>query len=187
MIPLYKPFMPKTLLPELEEILHSNQLSYGKYGLQFESKIKEFIGNDFVLTVNSYNTAMQIVLSTLGLRFGDEVIASPVSCLASNQPFAVKGLKIVWVDVNPETGSMCPIDLEKKISKNTKAIFHNHFCGYLGEIDKVNVIGRRYGIPIVDDGIVSELVFVNVNILFTFENLSMRIYESLIDLSGLWK
>ena len=89
MIPIYKPYMPKNLIPELNEILYSGQLSFGKYGKQFESQLKEFIGCEYILTINSYNTAMQVVLSTLGLQFGDEVIASPVSCLASNQPFAV--------------------------------------------------------------------------------------------------
>lgn len=153
MIPIYKPFMPEDLLPELNEILYSGQLSFGKYGKQFEFQLKEFIGCEYILTINSYNTAMQVVLSTLGLNFGDEVIASPVSCLASNQPFATKGLKVIWADVNPKTGTMCPEDVKAKITKNTKVIFHNHFCGYLGEIDEINAIGKEFGIPVVDDGI----------------------------------
>jgi dTDP-4-amino-4,6-dideoxygalactose transaminase len=153
MIPIYKPYMPENLMPELNEILYSGQLSFGKYGKQFESQLKEFIGCEYILTINSYNTAMQVVLSTLGLQFGDEVIASPVSCLASNQPFATKGLKVIWADINPLTGTLCPIDVESKITKNTKAIFHNHFCGYVGEIDAINTLGKKYDIPIIDDGI----------------------------------
>lgn len=153
MIPIYKPFMPKNLLPELNEILYSGQLSYGKCGKLFESSLKEYIGCEYILTINSYNTAMQVVLSTLGLQFGDEIIASPVSCLASNQPFATKGLRVIWADINPDTGTLCPIDVESKITSNTKAIFHNHFCGYVGEIDAINTLGKKYGIPIIDDGI----------------------------------
>lgn len=153
MIPIYKPYMPENLMPELNEILYSGQLSFGKYGKQFESQLKEFIGCEYILTINSYNTAMQVVLSTLGLQFGDEVIASPVSCLASNQPFATKGLKVIWADINPATGTLCPKDVEAKITDNTKAIFHNHFCGYVGEIDAINALGKKYGIPIIDDGI----------------------------------
>jgi dTDP-4-amino-4,6-dideoxygalactose transaminase len=145
--------MPENLVPELNEILYSGQLSFGKYGKQFESQLKEFIGCEHLLIINSYNTAMQVVLSTLGLQFGDEVIASPVSCLASNQPFATKGLKVIWADVNPLTGTLCPIDVESKLTKNTKAIFHNHFCGYVGEIDAINLLGKKYDIPIIDDGI----------------------------------
>jgi perosamine synthetase len=153
MIPIYKPYMPDNLLPELNEILYSGQLSFGKYGRQFEFQLKEFIGCEYVLTINSYYTAIQVVLSTLGLKVGDEVIASPVSCLASNQPFATKGLKVIWADINPETGMLCPKDVEAKITDNTRAIFHNHFCGYVGEIDAINALGKKYRIPIVDDGI----------------------------------
>ncbi len=153
MIPIYRPYMPENLMPELNEILHSGQLSFGKYGKQFESQLKEFICCEYLLTINSYNTAMQVVLSTLGLQAGDEVIASPVSCLASNQPFATKGLKVIWADINPATGTLCPEDVETKITTNTKAIFHNHFCGYIGEIDAINALGKKYNIPIIDDGI----------------------------------
>ncbi len=153
MIPIYMPYMPENLLPELHEILYSGQLSYGKYGKQFELDLKGFIGCEYLLTMNSYNTAMLVLLSTLELKPEDEIIASPVSCLASNQPFAVKGIKVIWADVNPDTGTLCPVDVEAKITKNTKAIFHNHFCGYVGEIDAINDLGKKYGIAIVDDGI----------------------------------
>ncbi|WP_445720474.1 DegT/DnrJ/EryC1/StrS family aminotransferase [Flavobacterium sp.] len=153
MIPIYKPYMPDNLMSELNNILYSGQLSYGKYGKQFESSLKEYIGCEYILTISSYNIAMQVVLSTLGLQFGDEVISSPVSCLASNQPFATKGLKVIWADINPYTGTLCPNDVEAKITTNTKAIFHNHFCGYVGDIDAINAIGEKYSIPIIDDGI----------------------------------
>ncbi len=153
MIPIYKPYMPDNLLPGLNEILYSGQLSYGKYGKQFEQKLKEFIGCEYLLTINSYNTAMLVVLTALGLKEGDEIIASPVSCLASNQPFVTKGIKVIWADINPNTGTLCPTDVESKITKNTKAIFHNHFCGYVGEIEAINALGKKYDIPIIDDGI----------------------------------
>ncbi|WP_294958162.1 DegT/DnrJ/EryC1/StrS family aminotransferase [uncultured Flavobacterium sp.] len=153
MIPIYKPYMPQGIDSEIVNILYSGQLGYGKYGREFESKLQNFIECKYVLSVSSYNIAMLIVLSTLGLKKGDEIIASPVSCLASNQPFAVKDLKVVWVDINPETGGMCPEDLKSKITTKTKAIFHNHFCGYLGNIEEINTIGNSFGIPVIDDGI----------------------------------
>jgi perosamine synthetase len=153
MIPIYKPYMPDNIITEINEILYSGQLGYGKYGKIFENKLQNFIGCDYILSVSSYNTAMLIILSALGLKENDEIIASPVSCLASNQPFAIKGLNVIWADVNPRTGSLCPDDVRSKITKKTKAVFHNHFCGYLGEIDLINSIGKEFGIPVIDDGI----------------------------------
>jgi dTDP-4-amino-4,6-dideoxygalactose transaminase len=152
MIPLYKPYMPENL-PELNEILHSGALSYGKWGKAFENKLQEFIGTSNIAIVNSYNSAMLVTLTTLGVKCGDEVIASPMSCLASNQPFATMGITVVWADIDPETGTLSPEDVQKKITKKTKAIFHNHFCGYLGYIDEINEIGKKHGLFVVDDAI----------------------------------
>ena len=153
MIPIYKPYMPENLIEGVNEILYSGQLGFGKYGVQFQDQLKSYIGCENLLTVNSYNTAFQTLLSALDLVPGDEIIASPVSCLASNQPFAVKGLKIIWADINPNSGTLCPISVKSKITEKTKAIFHNHFCGYIGQIDEINAIGAQYGIPVIDDGI----------------------------------
>lgn len=153
MIPIYKPYMPEGLQPELEQILYSGSLAFGKYGKLFEDSLKRFLNNEYLLCTSSYNTAMLIVLSVLGLQAGDEVLASPVSCLASNQPFATKGIKVVWLDVDPATGTMDVADLRKKITAKTKAIFHNHFCGYVGDTRAVNALGKEFGIPVVDDAI----------------------------------
>lgn len=152
MIPLFKPFMP-TELPELEGILHSGLLAYGKWGRLFESKLAEYLGESKILTVNSFNSAMLVVLAIIGLQPGDEIIASPMSCLASNQPFATQGLKVIWADIDPKTGTLDPANVRSKISPLTKAIFHNHYCGYPGYIDEINAIGKENNILIIDDAI----------------------------------
>ena len=143
--------MPQNIISGIEEILYSGKLSFGEKGKEFERKLGFYIGNEKVLTINSYNQALLVVLSTLGLKAGDEIIASPVSCLASNQPFLVKGLKIVWADIEPLSGTLSVDDVRAKITSKTKAIFHNHYCGYLGNVEAMNALGREFGIPVVDD------------------------------------
>ncbi|MCT4174026.1 DegT/DnrJ/EryC1/StrS family aminotransferase [Elizabethkingia anophelis] len=151
MIPIYKPYVPNNLDAGISNILYSGQLAFGKYGLEYEQSLCNYIGNDKILTTVTYNHALLIALSVLNLKAGDEIIASPVSCLASNQPFAVKGLKIKWVDIDPATSSIDISKLKKLISNKTKAIFNNLFCGYAGELDEIYKIGAEYGIPIIDD------------------------------------
>lgn len=151
MIPIFKPYMPNHVMPEIEKILYSGNLTFGNYGKQFEEKLKLFIGNPRIITVSSYNQAMLIAISTLGLQPDDEVIASPVSCLASNQPFAIKNVKVVWADVNPKTGSLDPEDVKQRITSKTKAIFHNHFCGFLGQIDEIHAIAKANNLFVVED------------------------------------
>lgn len=152
MIPLYKPHMPE--LPELDNILHSGSLAYGEYSKAFEDRLSMFLGGkESVLVTNSFNMAIAVVTSLLSIKAGDEVIASPMACLASTQPFAAHEIYVKWADVDPKTGTLSPESVRKKISKNTRAIIHNHFCGYPGYIDEINEIGHEYGIPVIDDGI----------------------------------
>lgn len=151
MVSIYKPFMPEHITEGINEILYSGQLAYGKYGREFEKTLSQFIGNPDILTTATYNQALLMVLSILDLKPGDEIIASPVSCLASNQPFAVKNLTIKWIDVDPETSVMDVSQLNSLITKDTKAIFNNLFCGYAGELDEVYNIAKEFGIPVIDD------------------------------------
>lgn len=151
MISIYKPFMPEGIDNEISKILFSGQLAYGKNGKEFEVKLSNYIENPYVLTTATYNQALMMVLSILDLKPGDEIITSPVSCLASNQPFAVKGLKIVWADINPKSGMIDVESIKNQISVKTKAIFNNLFCGYGGELDEIYKIGKEYGIPVIDD------------------------------------
>lgn len=149
MIPLFKPHMPK--LPELISILNSGSLAYGKYGRDFERQLSEYMGTENLIVTNSYNMAILVALATLDIGIGDEVLLSPMACLASTQPLITSGIKVKWADVDPATGTLSPDNVRKKITKNTKAIIHNHYCGYIGYIDEINQIGREYGIPVIDD------------------------------------
>jgi len=150
--PLFKPFIPREL-PELDAILHSGALAYGSYGKQFEERLRIYLGIENVTLVSSFNSAVLVALITLGIKSGDEVISSPMACLASNQPLTTIGSRVVWADVDPLTGTLDPDSVKKCITKKTKVIFHNHFCGYPGHIDEINSLGKEYGIPVIDDAI----------------------------------
>lgn len=151
MINLYKPYMPANL-PELNDILYSGALAYGKWGKLFEASLQDFLKSENrPLTVSSFTAAIQVVLSTLGLLPGDEVIASPQCCLASTMPMVSYGIKVIWADIDPSRGTLCPESVKLKISIKTKAIFHNHHCGYPGYIDEIKNIAYEKGLYYIDD------------------------------------
>lgn len=151
MIPLLKPYMP--FVGEIDKVLHSDHLVYGKYTSDFEEKLKDYFNTPFLLTTNSFNTAISVAVTTLGLKQDDCIISSPMACLASTQPYLSRGLKVRWADVDPDTGTLSPDSVKSRITSKVKAIVHNHFCGYPGYIDEINHLGRTYGIPVIDDGI----------------------------------
>lgn len=140
-------------LPELDSIIHSGALAYGKYTQEFENRLKEYFNTPYLLVTVSFHLAISVVLTALDIKYGDSVIASPMACLASTQPYYTYGAKIRWADIDPSTGTLDPSSVKKRITSETKAIIHNHFCGIPGYIDEINAIGAEYGIPIIDDGI----------------------------------
>lgn len=150
MIPLFRPYMPQKLT-QLAEILHSGNLAYGHYARKFEQELSQYIGIDRVLATNSFNAAYLVAIHSLGLKPGDEVIASPMCCLASTQPLAASYLKVKWADIDPFTGTLDPVSIEKAITSATKAVFHNHFGGYVGYIDEISTIARENGLLLIDD------------------------------------
>lgn len=103
MIPLFKPYMPT--LPEIDNILHSNALAYGDFTRQFEEKPKNYFNTSYIVVTNSFSSAISVALTTLDIGFGDEVISSPMACLASTQPYLSSGAKVCWADVDPLTGT----------------------------------------------------------------------------------
>lgn len=149
MIPLYKPYMPA--LPELDVILHSGALAYGNWSREFEKRLADYLGVKQVLCTNTFAMAWQVLFRTLGLQAGDEVIATPMSCLQSTMPFAAAGLKVVWADIDPRYGCLDPESVKSKITPRTKLISNYHFCGYPGYIDEINDIALDKGIMVVDD------------------------------------
>ncbi|MCX8523528.1 DegT/DnrJ/EryC1/StrS family aminotransferase [Chryseobacterium formosus] len=151
MIPLYKPFMPET--PQINEILKSGQLAYGKYGRAFEEQLSHYFETSNVLVTNTFNMAILVALTTLDVKAGDTVIVSPMACLASTQPLLSIGVIVQWADVDPMTGTLSPESVRSLMNIKPKAIIHNHYCGYPGHIDEINAIGNEFGIPVIDDGI----------------------------------
>lgn len=151
MIPLFQPYMPDVSM--VNEILHSGDLAYGAYTKEFENKLKDYFNTPYLLVTNSFQNAVSVVMTTLDIEREGNVIASPMACLASTQPYLSYGLKIRWADIEPDSGTLSPDSVRNQITAGTKVIVHNHFCGYPGYIDEINAIGAEFGIPVIDDGI----------------------------------
>jgi len=149
MVPLYKVFMPDNISEGVNEVLNSGQLAYGVHTRQFEEKLRTFVGNPNVLSISG--NSVFFALKLIGIKEGDEVIASPMACLATNQPVAYAGAKIIWADIDPLTASLDPEDVKRKITSKTKAIIHYHWSGYPGYIGEINAIAKEKGIFVIED------------------------------------
>jgi len=74
-----------------------------------------------------------------------------MTCTASNMPALERGASLVWADIDPWTGNIDPMDVQRKITSKTKAILAIHWGGYPCEIDELKAIAKKYGLPLVED------------------------------------
>jgi dTDP-4-amino-4,6-dideoxygalactose transaminase len=150
-IPLFKVHMPDSVLPSLDRTLFSGYIGQGPRVEEFERALAIWFGNQNVLTVNSGTSALQLALRLADVGFGDEVISTPMTCTATNVPIMAAGAKIVWADIDPMTGNIDPLDVERKITKKTKAIIAVHWGGYPADIVELNRIGNQYNVKVIED------------------------------------
>jgi perosamine synthetase len=153
MIPIIKPFLPpkNVLIPRLEEILYSGYIAEGDVVLDFEKHLGDLIGNPFCLSLNSGTAALHIALNLIGVTKGDEVISTALTAEPTNTTIALTGAKVVFADVEPNTGLISPTSIETHINKNTKAIMVVHYAGMVCDMDSINEISQKYNIPVIED------------------------------------
>lgn len=155
-IPLFKVYMSQESIDRTVDVLNSGFIGQGSVVDEFESMLKEKFSWDYILTVNSATSAEHLALHMLkeegktvlnsnwpGMEPGDEVLATPLTCTASNWPILANGFNIKWVDIDPTTMNMDLDDLARKIGPKTKAIMIVHWGGYPNNLDKLKQIQER--------------------------------------------
>ncbi len=153
MIPLIKPFMPakEVLMPRLENILYSGYIAEGDAVCEFENKLSSLLGNPYCLTVNSGTAALHISLKLIGVTQGDEVISTALTAEPTNTTIVLTGAKVVFADVDLNSGLIDSESIESLITTKTKAIIVVHYAGMVCDMHKINAISAKYNIPIVED------------------------------------
>lgn len=149
-VPLFLPFMSKEAIKNATAVLGTAWIGEGPKSKEFEKALIPWLGTKNILTVNNATSALHIALRLANVR-GGEVISTPMTCTATNEPIVNEGADIVWADIDPTNGSIDPDDIEKKITKKTKAIMVVHWGGNPCDLDRINKIGRKYKIKIIED------------------------------------
>lgn len=151
MIPLFKVNIPPDISKKITKVLQSGYVADGSNVREFEEALGVFIGNKKVTAVHSESNGILLALFMSGARPGDEVIASPVGCVASTMPIHNLFAKVKWCDVKPKTGMMDPSKIQPLITGKTKAILFTHWGGEVGDIVLVKEIAHKYGLKVVED------------------------------------
>ncbi|MBI2049655.1 DegT/DnrJ/EryC1/StrS family aminotransferase [Candidatus Roizmanbacteria bacterium] len=150
-IPNFKPFVPQESIDNVIKTLKTDWIGGdGPQVKQFEQKIAKIIKNENVLALNSGTSALQLALRLAGVR-GGEVVTTPMTCFATNAAIVNEGAIPIWADIDPETGNIDPSDIDKKITKKTKAIMVVHWGGAPCEVDLINKIALSHNLIVIED------------------------------------
>lgn len=153
MIPIVKPFIAPRgeMMPEIEKTLYSGYIAEGEKVYEFEERFQKWIGNPHCLSLNSGTAALHIALHLANVGIGDEVISTPLTAEPTNVAIKLVGGKVVWADVDVNTGLLCPESVRSLITPKTKAIMLVHYAGMVCDMDKFYAISREFNIPIIED------------------------------------
>jgi len=151
MISLFKPFMSDNCVSDLNDIFSQGCLTEGEYSDRFEKAFSDYIGNNNVSLTNSGTSALHLAGILSGIEFGDEVITTAMTCMATNEPFFNMGAKLVFADIDITTGNICPDSVKSKITNKTKAIVVVHWAGQPVDLDKIHLIAKEHNLKVIED------------------------------------
>ena len=95
--------------------------------------------------------ALEMAALLAGIGEGDEVIMPSYTFSSTANAFALRGARIVFMDVRPDTMNMDENLLEEAITEKTKALVPVHYAGVACEMDRVLALAERYGLTVIED------------------------------------
>jgi len=143
-IPISQPSITQKEIEYVTDAVKSGWVSsLGKYIDKFEEEFAKYCGAKYALTTSNGTTALHLVLVSLGIQEGDEVIIPDLTFIATANAVKYTGARVVTVDVDENTLCINPKDIENAITKKTKAIIPVHLYGHPANMHEINKIGRK--------------------------------------------
>jgi dTDP-4-amino-4,6-dideoxygalactose transaminase len=139
------------ILEALQEVAESTLFILGPKVAAFEESFAAHVGARHCVGVSSGTAALHLALICAGVRPGDDVITVPMTFIATSWAISYLGANPVFVDVDPVTYTMDVRKVERKITRRTRAILPVHLYGQPADVEPLLEIGRRRGIPIIED------------------------------------
>ena len=152
-IVLFHPQIPSNAANYVVDTLHSRWIGQGPKVDKFEKEFsKKFCNDNNCVSVGSGTDALHLSYILSDLKPGDEVVTPVFTCTATNIPFLYMGVKPVFADIQKGTLNIDPIHVAKLVNEKTKAIVCVHYGGLPCDMDEINVIAKKWNIPVIEDG-----------------------------------
>ena len=145
------PVVGEEEIEAVAEVLRSGYYVQGRNVKRFEEGWAEYIGVEHAIATNSGTSALHIALAAADIGPGDEVIVPPLTFFATIEAVLHQNAIPVFADIDPETFTLDPVDVEEKITDKTKAIIPVHLFGLPAEMDEIMRIAEKNNLIVIED------------------------------------
>ena len=149
-IPIFKVAMNEKIDTPVLDVLHSGWIGQGSKVAEFETHLWKKFNNPNVLALSAGTHGLSLALRLAGIKEGDEVITTPLTCTATNMPILMHGGKIVWADVKSDF-NIDPASIEKSLTEKTKAIQVVHWGGYPCDMEEIYTLAQDHNLMLIED------------------------------------
>lgn len=132
-------------------VLATGYLTQGPRTAEFEELVSAHVGVPHGFATSSATTGLHLTLAALGVRPGDEVIIPDFSFPATANVVVQQGATPVFVDIRLDDFGMEPDLVEQAVTSRTAAIMPVHAFGLVADMDPINAVAERHGIPVIED------------------------------------
>jgi len=133
------------------EVLRRRAMSGSDVTQKFEAEFASWQGRKHALGFSSGTAALQAAMFACGVGVGDEIVCQSMTYWASALQCFSLGATVVFAEIDPATLCLDVADLEKRITKRTKAIVVVHYLGHPADMDAIMAVARRHKVKVVED------------------------------------
>src|SRR5881409_280890 len=150
-VPITKPALTEEEAHAPYDSIKSGWVTQGPKVAEFEKAVAAYVGAKHGVATTSCTTGLHLALATIGIGPGDEVIVPSFTFIASANAILYTGATVVFCEVDPRTFNADPADIERRITKKTKALMPVDQIGLGCDIDAINEVAKRHGVDVVED------------------------------------
>lgn len=150
-IPLFRPNYGKREVDAVSKVLLSGWIGLGPRTAKFEERFADYVGAKHAIALNSATAALHLALIAIDIAKRDEVIVPSLTFVSTAHVAMYVGAKPVFADVEKDTLCLSPDDVEKKITKKTRAIIPVHYGGHPVNMIALKKLAEKHNLVIIED------------------------------------
>ena len=151
-IPWANPDIGTKEFNQVKKSFNNNRFTMGANVKKLEDSFSKVWNSKYSLAVSNGTVALDLALKAIGIKAKDEVIVPAVSYISTASSVSYQGATPVFIDISLETYSMDPAQIERAITKKTKAIIYIDYGGIPSEFKKISKIASKFKLKLILDG-----------------------------------